>query len=194
MRQSIYSCDEVVLFSSFALTDLSFITTWPFLWKVCTVTLVSCLPLYVIKYLKRKFSPPSYSKLSSWSKQIAQVSFVLLWVSYLEHFFFNTLNEDGPMGVKKLLKQQEDFKWLKERKKEQHKEKDWKMNLVAQDKSFSLTSVKRILYIEGLKHLTSFLLLTKGQKCLPLLWKFLKISFKCHFLTLMHKRPNFVYA
>uniref|UniRef100_A0A671M9K5 Phospholipid-transporting ATPase n=1 Tax=Sinocyclocheilus anshuiensis TaxID=1608454 RepID=A0A671M9K5_9TELE len=45
--------------------DLSFITTWVFLWKVCVITLVSCLPLYIIKYLKRKFSPPSYSKLSS---------------------------------------------------------------------------------------------------------------------------------
>uniref|UniRef100_A0AAQ5YWR6 Phospholipid-transporting ATPase n=1 Tax=Amphiprion ocellaris TaxID=80972 RepID=A0AAQ5YWR6_AMPOC len=45
--------------------DLSFITTWPFLWKVSAITLVSCLPLYIIKYLKRKFSPPSYSKLSS---------------------------------------------------------------------------------------------------------------------------------
>lgn len=45
--------------------DLSYITTWPFLWKVSAITLVSCLPLYVIKYLKRKFSPPSYSKLSS---------------------------------------------------------------------------------------------------------------------------------
>uniref|UniRef100_A0A669DTX9 Phospholipid-transporting ATPase n=1 Tax=Oreochromis niloticus TaxID=8128 RepID=A0A669DTX9_ORENI len=48
-----------------AFLDLSFITTWPFLWKVSTITLVSCLPLYIIKYLKRKFSPPSYSKLSS---------------------------------------------------------------------------------------------------------------------------------
>lgn len=48
--------------------DLSFITTWPFLWKVSTITLVSCLPLYIVKYLKRKFSPPSYSKLSSWAK------------------------------------------------------------------------------------------------------------------------------
>uniref|UniRef100_A0A667Z5W3 Phospholipid-transporting ATPase n=1 Tax=Myripristis murdjan TaxID=586833 RepID=A0A667Z5W3_9TELE len=45
--------------------DLSFITTRAFLWKVCAITLVSCLPLYIIKYLKRKFSPPSYSKLSS---------------------------------------------------------------------------------------------------------------------------------
>ncbi|XP_035038693.1 probable phospholipid-transporting ATPase IIB isoform X1 [Hippoglossus stenolepis] len=48
-----------------AFLDLSFITTWPFLWKVSAITLVSCLPLYIIKYLKRKFSPPSYSKLSS---------------------------------------------------------------------------------------------------------------------------------
>ncbi|RXN34439.1 putative phospholipid-transporting ATPase IIB isoform X1 [Labeo rohita] len=45
--------------------DHSFITTRVFLWKVCVITLVSCLPLYIIKYLKRKFSPPSYSKLSS---------------------------------------------------------------------------------------------------------------------------------
>ncbi|XP_077446795.1 putative phospholipid-transporting ATPase IIB isoform X3 [Stigmatopora argus] len=45
--------------------DLGFITTWPFLWKVSAITLVSCLPLYVLKYLKRKFSPSSYSKLAS---------------------------------------------------------------------------------------------------------------------------------
>uniref|UniRef100_A0A8C2JRU3 Phospholipid-transporting ATPase n=1 Tax=Cyprinus carpio TaxID=7962 RepID=A0A8C2JRU3_CYPCA len=45
--------------------DFSFIMTRMFLWKVCVITLVSCLPLYIIKYLKRKFSPPSYSKLSS---------------------------------------------------------------------------------------------------------------------------------
>uniref|UniRef100_A0AAY4EJB4 Phospholipid-transporting ATPase n=1 Tax=Denticeps clupeoides TaxID=299321 RepID=A0AAY4EJB4_9TELE len=45
--------------------DLGFITTKAFLWKVSAITMVSCLPLYIIKYLKRKFSPPSYSKLSS---------------------------------------------------------------------------------------------------------------------------------
>ncbi|KAJ8000292.1 hypothetical protein DPEC_G00203320 [Dallia pectoralis] len=45
--------------------DLAFITTPAFLWKVTAMTVVSCLPLYIIKYLKRKFSPPSYSKLSS---------------------------------------------------------------------------------------------------------------------------------
>jgi phospholipid-translocating ATPase len=47
------------------LPDLPFITTWVFVWKVLAITLLSCLPLYIIKYLKRKFSPPSYSKLSS---------------------------------------------------------------------------------------------------------------------------------
>lgn len=46
-------------------TDVAFITTVTFLWKVSAITVVSCLPLYVLKYLKRKLSPPSYSKLSS---------------------------------------------------------------------------------------------------------------------------------
>uniref|UniRef100_A0A663MJ42 Phospholipid-transporting ATPase n=1 Tax=Athene cunicularia TaxID=194338 RepID=A0A663MJ42_ATHCN len=45
--------------------DVAFITTVTFLWKVSAITVVSCLPLYIIKYLKRKFSPPSYSKLTS---------------------------------------------------------------------------------------------------------------------------------
>uniref|UniRef100_A0A803Y969 Phospholipid-transporting ATPase n=1 Tax=Meleagris gallopavo TaxID=9103 RepID=A0A803Y969_MELGA len=45
--------------------DVAFITTVTFLWKVSAITVVSCLPLYILKYLKRKFSPPSYSKLTS---------------------------------------------------------------------------------------------------------------------------------
>ncbi|XP_029446696.1 probable phospholipid-transporting ATPase IIB [Rhinatrema bivittatum] len=45
--------------------DVAFIMTVTFLWKVSAITVVSCLPLYIIKYLKRKFSPPSYSKLTS---------------------------------------------------------------------------------------------------------------------------------
>ncbi|XP_055987462.1 probable phospholipid-transporting ATPase IIB isoform X2 [Sorex fumeus] len=45
--------------------DVTFITTAAFLWKVSAITVVSCLPLYVLKHLKRKLSPPSYSKLSS---------------------------------------------------------------------------------------------------------------------------------
>ncbi|XP_053427308.1 probable phospholipid-transporting ATPase IIB isoform X4 [Nycticebus coucang] len=45
--------------------DVAFITTVTFLWKVSAITVVSCLPLYVLKYLKRKLSPPSYCKLAS---------------------------------------------------------------------------------------------------------------------------------
>ncbi|XP_036891947.1 probable phospholipid-transporting ATPase IIB isoform X3 [Sturnira hondurensis] len=45
--------------------DVAFITTVAFVWKVSAITVVSCLPLYVLKYLKRKLSPPSYSKLTS---------------------------------------------------------------------------------------------------------------------------------
>uniref|UniRef100_A0A8D2CK57 Phospholipid-transporting ATPase n=1 Tax=Sciurus vulgaris TaxID=55149 RepID=A0A8D2CK57_SCIVU len=45
--------------------DVYFIATLSFLWKVSVITLVSCLPLYVLKYLRRRFSPPSYSKLTS---------------------------------------------------------------------------------------------------------------------------------
>ncbi|KAL7399090.1 hypothetical protein ABVT39_020122 [Epinephelus coioides] len=45
--------------------DVYFIATVSFLWKVTVITLVSCLPLYILKYLRRRFSPPSYSKLTS---------------------------------------------------------------------------------------------------------------------------------
>lgn len=44
--------------------DADFITTTDFLWKVLVITLVSCLPLYILKFLRKKFSPPSYTKLS----------------------------------------------------------------------------------------------------------------------------------
>lgn len=44
--------------------DAEFIQTTNFLWKVLVITLVSCLPLYILKFLRKKFSPPSYSKLS----------------------------------------------------------------------------------------------------------------------------------
>lgn len=45
--------------------DVYFIITVSFLWKVTVITLVSCLPLYILKYLRRRFSPPNYSKLTS---------------------------------------------------------------------------------------------------------------------------------
>jgi len=44
--------------------DWEFIWSYDFLWKVSVITVVSCFPLYIIKFLRKKFSPPSYSKLS----------------------------------------------------------------------------------------------------------------------------------
>lgn len=50
--------------NKFSITDWDFIWSYEFLWKVLAITLVSCLPLYIIKFLRRKFSAPSYAKLS----------------------------------------------------------------------------------------------------------------------------------
>lgn len=44
--------------------DTQFIQTPAFLWKVTVITLVSCLPLYILKYLHRKVAPSIYSKLT----------------------------------------------------------------------------------------------------------------------------------
>ncbi|XP_041375249.1 probable phospholipid-transporting ATPase IIB isoform X2 [Gigantopelta aegis] len=44
--------------------DASFLKTWNFVWKVLAITAVSCIPLYVLKYLRKRFSPPVYSKLT----------------------------------------------------------------------------------------------------------------------------------
>ncbi|KAG0216894.1 putative aminophospholipid-translocase [Mortierella sp. NVP41] len=44
--------------------DMNFILTKTFVWKVAVITMVSSFPLYVIKMLRRKFAPPSYSKLT----------------------------------------------------------------------------------------------------------------------------------
>ncbi|XP_012936830.1 probable phospholipid-transporting ATPase IIB isoform X3 [Aplysia californica] len=44
--------------------DNQFLRTWDFVWKVLVITSISCIPLYVLKYLRKKFSPPVYSKLT----------------------------------------------------------------------------------------------------------------------------------
>lgn len=44
--------------------DAQFIQTKDFLWKVTLLTLVSCLPLYILKFLHRKIAPASHYKLS----------------------------------------------------------------------------------------------------------------------------------
>lgn len=59
---------DLTFFSFFALktffSDAEFIQTLSFFWKVVVITVVSCLPLYVLKHLRKKIAPPSYSKLS----------------------------------------------------------------------------------------------------------------------------------
>ena len=45
------------------LADAEFIKSVDFVWKTAVITGVSCLPLYFIKFLRRRFSPPSYQKL-----------------------------------------------------------------------------------------------------------------------------------
>ena len=49
----------------FCFSDQKFLISSEFLWKVVVITLVSCLPLYILKYLRRKYAPPSYSKLTN---------------------------------------------------------------------------------------------------------------------------------
>ncbi|ORX48008.1 aminophospholipid-transporting P-type ATPase [Hesseltinella vesiculosa] len=43
--------------------DMSFILTTRFVWKVAVITAVSSLPLYIVKFIKRRYAPPSYTKL-----------------------------------------------------------------------------------------------------------------------------------
>ena len=55
----VYFVSMVLLRSTF---DISFISTIGFWWRVVVVTVVSCLPPYLSKFLKRKLDPPSYIK------------------------------------------------------------------------------------------------------------------------------------
>merc|ERR1712079_505305 len=43
--------------------DSEFIQTGDFVWKTLLITAISCLPLYLIKFLRNRFSPASYRKL-----------------------------------------------------------------------------------------------------------------------------------
>lgn len=57
----------VYVISIFVLTgyfDISFILSVGFIWRVLAVTLLSCMPIYLYKFIKKKVDPPSYSKLS----------------------------------------------------------------------------------------------------------------------------------
>lgn len=43
--------------------DMTFILTGRFVWKVAVITAVSSLPLYIVKFVRRRYAPPSYTKL-----------------------------------------------------------------------------------------------------------------------------------
>lgn len=58
---AIYIISLIVLRNFF---DSQFIQTLTFFWKVMVITLISSLPLYILKYLHRKVAPPSYTKLT----------------------------------------------------------------------------------------------------------------------------------
>ncbi|KAI8986494.1 phospholipid-translocating P-type ATPase [Pilobolus umbonatus] len=44
--------------------DMTFILTERFAWKVVVITAVSSCPLYIVKIIKRRIAPPSYTKLT----------------------------------------------------------------------------------------------------------------------------------
>ena len=46
------------------ISDAEFLKTGDFMWKTASITAISCVPLYVWKFLRKKFSPAAYQKLS----------------------------------------------------------------------------------------------------------------------------------
>ncbi|KAF8367410.1 tat-5 [Pristionchus pacificus] len=57
----LYAISLIVLTQYF---DRDFVLSSLFVLKTTAITAVSCLPLYIIKALRRKFSPPSYAKVN----------------------------------------------------------------------------------------------------------------------------------
>jgi len=62
---------EIVTFLLYVLSmlilpyfDILFIFSWDFIWRVSLVTVFSCAPIYLYEIIKKKFDPPSYTKLS----------------------------------------------------------------------------------------------------------------------------------
>lgn len=43
--------------------DLTFILSWGFVWRVVLITAVTTLPIYIVRFAKRRCDPPAYSKL-----------------------------------------------------------------------------------------------------------------------------------
>jgi len=56
--------EEHVWLLTVVVVDLDFILSWDFVWKVVVLTSVSCIPLFILKYIRWRFAPPTYSKLT----------------------------------------------------------------------------------------------------------------------------------
>ena len=54
----------VVTLKHFIIPDADFIKTGGFMWRTAAITAVSCVPLYIWKFLRKRFSPTAYQKLS----------------------------------------------------------------------------------------------------------------------------------
>ncbi|XP_049849914.1 probable phospholipid-transporting ATPase IIB isoform X2 [Schistocerca gregaria] len=57
----IYAISIVVLKSTF---DVLFIFNITFIWKILVITSVATIPIYIVRFVKKKCDPPAYSKLS----------------------------------------------------------------------------------------------------------------------------------
>jgi len=58
---ALYALSVVIMTNIF---DPKFFLTATFAWKVALITAVSCVPLYILKIIRKKVSPPSYQKLT----------------------------------------------------------------------------------------------------------------------------------
>ncbi|KAK0427670.1 hypothetical protein QR680_010355 [Steinernema hermaphroditum] len=57
----LYAASLLILDNFF---DRAFVMSWNFLAKTSMITAISCIPLYAVKFLRRRFSPPSYHKVN----------------------------------------------------------------------------------------------------------------------------------
>ncbi|CAF4881448.1 unnamed protein product, partial [Rotaria magnacalcarata] len=56
---------SIVIFQSHF--DIRFLESWSFIWRVVAITSISCLPLYILKYMQTKFKPPIHEKLTQYA-------------------------------------------------------------------------------------------------------------------------------
>lgn len=58
------SVSKCLQYSFFLLADSDFILSINFMWKVSVITLMSCAPIFLLKYIRQVCAPPNYAKLN----------------------------------------------------------------------------------------------------------------------------------